>query len=102
MMIKACNLLEFWASDPCDFHKHNSLLLKLQLYSKYARAYFFFLGPAALDWEQCMQFATKIIIAVRDDLQPWQELNITAFLMSGIVAETPNIIGKASSFVCKI
>ena len=55
---------------------------------------FFFLGPAALDWEQFMQFATKIIIAVRDDLQPWQELNITAFLMSGIVAETPNIIGK--------
>ena len=41
-----------------------------------------------------MQFENKIIIAVRDDLQPWQELNITAFLMSGIVAENPSIIGE--------
>ena len=41
-----------------------------------------------------MQFETKIIIAVRDDLQPWQELNITAFLMRGIVAENHNIIGQ--------
>ena len=41
-----------------------------------------------------MQFETKIIIAVRDDLKPWQELNITAFLMSGIVAENHNIIGQ--------
>ena len=41
-----------------------------------------------------MQFETKIIIAVRDDLKPWQELNITAFLMSGIVAENHNLIGQ--------
>lgn len=41
-----------------------------------------------------MQFETKIVIAVRDDLEPWQELNITAFLMSGIVAENQIIIGQ--------
>ena len=41
-----------------------------------------------------MQFETKIIIAVRDDLKPWQGLNTTAFLMSGIVAENHNIIGQ--------
>lgn len=39
-----------------------------------------------------MQFDTKIVIAVRDDLEPWQELNVTAFLMSGIAAENPKII----------
>ena len=41
-----------------------------------------------------MNFETKIIIAVRDDLEPWQQLNITAFLMSGIVGENYEIIGK--------
>jgi hypothetical protein len=32
------------------------------------------------------EFDTKIAIVVRDDLAPWQRLNVTAFLMSGIVA----------------
>ena len=41
-----------------------------------------------------MKFETKIVIAVRDDLEPWQQLNITAFLMSGIVGENYEIIGK--------
>lgn len=39
-------------------------------------------------------FDTKIAIVLRDDLAPWQTLNVTAFLMSGIVAETPNVIGE--------
>jgi hypothetical protein len=30
-------------------------------------------------------FDTKIVIILRDDLKPWQELNVTAFLASGIV-----------------
>jgi hypothetical protein len=30
-------------------------------------------------------FDTKVAIVVRDDLQNWQKLNVTAFLMSGIV-----------------
>jgi hypothetical protein len=31
-------------------------------------------------------FATKVAIVVRDDLAPWQALNVTAFLTSGVVA----------------
>ncbi len=31
-----------------------------------------------------MDFDTRIKIILRDDLQPWQELNITAFLASGL------------------
>lgn len=40
-----------------------------------------------------MEFDTKIKIVLRDDLQMWQKLNVTAFLMSGI-AGTQNIIGE--------
>jgi hypothetical protein len=32
------------------------------------------------------QFDTKVAIVVREDLAPWQRLNVTAFLMSGITA----------------
>jgi len=40
-------------------------------------------------------FDTKIAIVVRDDLATWQKLNVTAFLTSGIVAQSPTIIGEA-------
>lgn len=40
-----------------------------------------------------MEFDTKIKIVLRNDLEAWQEMNITAFLMSGI-AGTQNIIGQ--------
>ena len=39
-------------------------------------------------------FDTKIAIVLRNDLAPWQELNVTAFLTSGIVAQYPTIIGE--------
>lgn len=39
-------------------------------------------------------FDTKIAIVVRDDLQVWQKLNVTAFLMSGVVGAAPEIIGE--------
>ena len=39
-------------------------------------------------------FANKIVIVVRNDLAPWQELNVTAFLMSGIIGAHPGIIGE--------
>jgi hypothetical protein len=39
-------------------------------------------------------FDTKIAIVVRDDLATWQKLNVTAFLMSGIVGASPEIIGE--------
>jgi hypothetical protein len=36
------------------------------------------------------QFDTKVAIVVRDDLAAWQRLNVTAFLMSGLVAAAGN------------
>lgn len=39
-------------------------------------------------------FETKIVIILRDNLMAWQELNVTAFLMSGIIAESPKLIGE--------
>ncbi|EGL66968.1 hypothetical protein AGRO_0309 [Agrobacterium sp. ATCC 31749] len=39
-------------------------------------------------------FDTKIAVILRDDLAVWQKLNVTAFLMSGIVAQTGEIIGE--------
>lgn len=39
-------------------------------------------------------FDTKIAIVVRDDLPTWQKLNVTAFLMSGVVGAAPGIIGE--------
>lgn len=32
-------------------------------------------------------------MAVRDDLQSWQRLNVTAFLVSGITAANPQLVG---------
>ena len=41
-----------------------------------------------------MDFTTKIAIVVADDLVVWQKLNVVAFLTSGIIAQTENIIGE--------
>lgn len=40
-----------------------------------------------------MEFDTKIKIVLRYDLEMWQKLNVTAFLMSGI-SGTQSIIGQ--------
>jgi len=42
-----------------------------------------------------MQFDTKIAVVVRTDLEPWQKLNVTAFLAGGIAAAFPACIGDA-------
>ena len=39
-------------------------------------------------------FDTKIAVIIRDDLAPWQALNVTAFLMTGIVGQFPGILGE--------
>jgi hypothetical protein len=39
-------------------------------------------------------FDTKFAIVLREDLAVWQKLNVTAFLTSGIVARSPEIIGE--------
>jgi hypothetical protein len=41
-----------------------------------------------------IRFDTKIAIAVRADLEPWQKLNVTAFLASGIAASAGEVMGK--------
>jgi len=38
-------------------------------------------------------FANKIAVVVRDDLESWQRLNVTAFLVSGITAAHPELVG---------
>lgn len=40
-----------------------------------------------------MHFDTKIAILLRDDLEGWQRLNVTAFLASGIAAN-PELLGE--------
>jgi hypothetical protein len=41
-----------------------------------------------------VRFDTKIAIVVRDDLQAWQKLNVTAFLASAVAAGADNLIGE--------
>jgi hypothetical protein len=38
-------------------------------------------------------FDTKIAVVIRDDLEVWQKLNVTAFLVSGIIGRNPAVIG---------
>lgn len=42
-----------------------------------------------------IRFDTKIAVVLREDLQPWQALNVCAFLMSGVAAGHPETIGEA-------
>src|SRR3954467_5256190 len=41
-----------------------------------------------------MQFDTKIAVVIRTDLEPWQKLNVAAFLAGGIAAAFPECIGE--------
>lgn len=41
-----------------------------------------------------MRFDTKIAIVVRDDLETWQKLNVTAFLSSAVAAGADGVIGE--------
>jgi hypothetical protein len=40
-------------------------------------------------------FSTKIAVIVRDDLPVWQRLNVCAFLVSGVAAAVPELVGEA-------
>jgi hypothetical protein len=37
---------------------------------------------------------TKIAVVVRDDLESWQKLNVTAFVASGMGTSAPELIGR--------
>lgn len=41
-----------------------------------------------------MKFDTKIAVVVREDLETWQRLNVTAFLVSGIAGAHPQLMGE--------
>lgn len=41
-----------------------------------------------------LRFDTKVAVLLRDDLQTWQRLNVCAFLVSGVAAANPEIIGE--------
>jgi hypothetical protein len=41
-----------------------------------------------------VSFPTKIAVVLRDDLLGWQRLNVCAFLVSGIAATVPELIGE--------
>jgi hypothetical protein len=41
-----------------------------------------------------VNFSTKIAVVVRDDLPVWQRLNVCAFLVSGVAAAVPELIGE--------
>jgi hypothetical protein len=39
-------------------------------------------------------YDTKIGVIVREDLETWQKLNVTAFLVAGVAASAPESIGE--------
>jgi hypothetical protein len=41
-----------------------------------------------------VRFDTKIAVLLRDDLESWQRLNVTAFLVSGLGTTSPEVIGE--------
>ncbi|WP_405554740.1 DUF2000 family protein [Streptomyces sp. NBC_01171] len=43
--------------------------------------------------EQPLRFDTKIAVLLRGDLAPWQRLNVTSFLVSGLGSQVPEVIG---------
>ena len=43
--------------------------------------------------DEAPRWPTKIAVLLRGDLQSWQALNVTAFLVSGIAATGPELVG---------
>jgi hypothetical protein len=41
-----------------------------------------------------VQFDTKLAVVLRDDLAVWQRTNVTAFLVSGVAATVPGVVGE--------
>ncbi|MCZ2837563.1 DUF2000 domain-containing protein [Modestobacter sp. VKM Ac-2985] len=44
--------------------------------------------------DEAPRWATKIAVLLREDLPTWQALNVTAFLVSGITATGPELVGE--------
>jgi hypothetical protein len=52
------------------------------------------LGKEAAPADGPVRFDTKLAVVLRDDLEGWQRLNVTAFLVSGIGQRAPEVIGE--------
>jgi hypothetical protein len=50
------------------------------------------MSDAPLD--EPIRFDTKIAVLLREDLETWQRLNVTAFLVSGLGSTVPEVIGE--------
>ncbi|MDO5080630.1 DUF2000 domain-containing protein [Buchananella hordeovulneris] len=48
---------------------------------------------AVLDAKPPVRHATRVVVLLRDALLPWQELNVTSFLISGIATSSPDMVG---------
>ena len=46
------------------------------------------------DTAEPVRFDTKIAVLLRADLEPWQRLNVTSFLVSGLGSQVPEVIGE--------
>ncbi|GII52877.1 hypothetical protein Pth03_12660 [Planotetraspora thailandica] len=44
-----------------------------------------------------VRFPTKIAVFLREDLETWQRLNVTAFLVSGLGTTFPEVVGEPYS-----
>jgi hypothetical protein len=51
-------------------------------------------GTARRDAGVVDRIETKIAVLLRDDLESWQRLNVTAFLVSGIAGTRPDLLGE--------
>ncbi|MDT9691759.1 DUF2000 domain-containing protein [Streptomyces sp. P9(2023)] len=53
-------------------------------------------GPATESpvGDSAVRFDTKIAVLLREDLETWQRLNVTAFLVSGLGSALPEVIGE--------
>ncbi|MBT2488323.1 DUF2000 domain-containing protein [Streptomyces sp. ISL-96] len=51
-------------------------------------------GTAAGDAQVPVRFDTKIAVLLRDDLEPWARLNVTAFVVSGLGTASAEVIGE--------
>lgn len=52
------------------------------------------LPDSALPDSEPVRFDTKIAVLLRSDLEVWQRLNVTAFLVSGLGPRVPEVIGE--------
>jgi len=50
-------------------------------------------NPEAEHDAEPIRFTTKIAVLLREDLETWQRLNVTSFLVSGFGTHTPELIG---------